>query len=133
MQGDTLVGRTRTAALAAVANLASVALAAWVLGGFTITLAWLVVAVVLFTTLTLAMRRALTAVAGRLMRAYALAGGLVLTALALVVTDLLTPDRGFAIDGAGTWVGVTVIVWATGVAFGEIDHQAPPEVPPVSR
>lgn len=128
-----MAGLTRSAALAAIANLASVAFAAWVFSGFTIKIAWLVAAVVLFTVLTLAMRRAVTAVAARLMRAYALVGGLVLTAVALYVTDLVTPDRGFLIEGVGTWVGVTVIVWAAGVAYGEIDHQAPPEVPPVSR
>jgi drug/metabolite transporter superfamily protein YnfA len=133
MQRETVTGWTRSAALAAIANLVSVAFAAWIFSGFTIEIAWLVAAVVLFTVLTVVLRRAVTAVAGRLMRAYALVGGLVLTAAALYVTDLLTPDRGFLIEGAGTWAGVTVIVWAAGNAYGEIDHQAPPEVPPVSR
>jgi hypothetical protein len=49
----------------------------------------------------------------------------VLTLLVLSIVDLVVPTDGFEIEGWGTWIGVTLIVWAAGVAFGEVDNQAP--------
>ena len=41
---------------------------------------------------------------------------------------------GFAVNHSGgwTWVGVTAIVWAAGVAYGEADSTAPAGTPGVS-
>lgn len=123
----------RSAALAAAANIVSIAFAAWVLPGFTIKLGWFAFAVVLFTILTLVLRGVVMNLVSRFTRAYVIIGGLVLTYLGLLITDRVTPSEGFAIDGWLTWAGVTVLVWAAGIAYGEVDQHAPPEVPPVRR
>ena len=69
----------------------------------------------------------------RFVRGYTIVGGLVLTFVALWVTDLAVPRRGFAIDGNWTWIGVTAIVWAAGVAYGEVDKKAPADAPAVGE
>lgn len=123
----------RLAALAAAANIVSFAVAAWVFDRFTIKLGWFAFAVVLFTILTVVLRGVVMSTVSRFTRAYTIIGGLVLTYVALLITDAVTPEGGFSIWGWGTWLGVTLIVWAASIAYGEVDHQAPPEVPPVRR
>lgn len=114
--------------ISAAANTASLGLAAWIFDGFDITWGWFIAAVVLFTALTVVLRGVVLRTVNRFARGYTIIGGLVLTTLALALTDWVVPASGFAIDGWGTWVGVVLIVWAAGVAYGEVDHQAPPEV-----
>jgi hypothetical protein len=115
----------RAAAICAAANAASLAVAAWVFDRFTVRLGWFVVAVVLFTVLTMVLRGVVVSTVNRFARGYTIAGGLVLTLVVLVVTEVAVPREGFSIDGWGTWVGVTLIVWAASVAFGEVDNVAP--------
>lgn len=121
----------RSTALAASANIMSLGFAALLFERFTITLWWFVFAVVLFTALTVLLRGVVVRLVRRFTRAYTVIGGLVLTCLALGVADAVIPEGGFSIHGIGTWIGVTLLVWAAGVAYGEVDQQAPPEVPPV--
>ena len=104
-----------TIVTAAVANAVSLGVAAWVLDGFTLTLGWWVAAVVLFTVLSVVLRTlALRLLGPGWLRVYTIAGGLAVTALALVLTDAIVPSPGFDIDGWGTWAVATLIVWATG-------------------
>jgi len=122
-----------TIVTAALANALSLGLAAWILGGFTLTPGWWVVAVVLFTVLSVVLRTvALRVTDSRWLRVSTITGGLALTAIALALTDVIVPDSGFAIDGWATWVVVTLVVWAAGVAFGEVDHHAPASTPGIS-
>ncbi|MFI5426239.1 hypothetical protein [Aeromicrobium sp. UC242_57] len=86
---------------------------------------WFVVAVVLFTALTVLLRGIVIRTVDRFARGYTILGGLVLTMLGLVLTELVVPESGFYIDGWGTWIGVTLIVWAAGVAYGEVDTKPP--------
>jgi len=116
-------------ALSAVAYGVALTLAAWLFDGFHVELVWLIVAVVVFMGLTVALRRIVVNTVDRFVRGYTIAGGLVLTFVALVLTDLLVPRAGFDIDGGWTWAGVTAIVWAAGVAFGEADTTAPAGTP----
>lgn len=119
--------------IAALANIVSLAFAAWLFERFTIKPGWFVFAVVLFTVLTVVLRSIVLTMVSRFTRAYRIVGGLVLTAVALLITDRAIPgEGGFSIHGWGTWIGVVLIVWAAGIAYGEVDHQAPPEVPPVA-
>jgi hypothetical protein len=120
-----VIGVARSVAIAAVANALSLGFAAWVFDHVNIRFAWFVVAVVLFTVLTVALRGVVVSTVNRFVRGYTIVGGLVLTFLVLLLTELAVPDDGFSIDGWGTWVGVTLIVWAAGVAFGEVDSTAP--------
>jgi hypothetical protein len=115
----------KSIAISAAANTASLAFAAWIFDHFVIRFGWFVVAIVLFTVLTVVLRGVVVGTVNRFARGYTIVGGLVLTLLVLALVDLAVPADGFAIDGWGTWVGVTLIVWAAGVAFGEVDH-APP-------
>ncbi|MET0468949.1 MAG: hypothetical protein ABWZ87_09415 [Aeromicrobium sp.] len=122
-----------TIVTAALANALSLGVAAWLLDGFTLTLGWWVAAVVLFTVLSVVLRTlALRVLGSRWVRVYTIAGGLALTAIALVLTDVIVPSPGFDIDGWASWGVATLIVWATGVAFGEVDHHAPASTPGVS-
>jgi len=114
-------------AISAAANTASLALAAWIFDGFDISFGWFVVAIVLFTVLTVALRGIVTRTVNRFVRGYTIVGGLMLTFLGLLLTDVVVPKEGFAIEGWGTWIGVTLIVWAAGVAYGEVDTAAPIE------
>lgn len=121
-----------TIVTAALANAASLALAGWLLPGFDLTLAWWAVAVVLFTVLSVVLRTLAQRLSTRWLRVYAITGGLALTAVALALTDWIVPASGFDIHGYGTWIVATLIVWAAGIAFGEVDHHAPESTPGVS-
>lgn len=115
----------RAAAICAAANVLSLAVAAWVFDRFDVRWGWFVVAVALFTVLTMVLRGVVVGTVNRFARGYTIAGGLVLTLVVLVLTEVAVPRDGFSIDGWGTWVGVTLIVWAASVAFGEVDNAAP--------
>lgn len=122
-----------TIVTAALANAVSLGVSAWVLDGFDLTVGWWATAVVLFTVLSVVLRTAALRMMGsRWLRVYTITGGLALTAVALLLTDVIVPDSGFAIDGWATWVVVTLVVWAAGVAFGEVDHHAPAATPGLS-
>ena len=115
----------KSIAISLVANAGSLAFAAWIFDRFNIRFGWFVVAVALVTLLTVALREIVIGTVNRFARGYTIAGGLVLTALVLLMTELVVPESGFYIDGWGTWVGVVLIVWAAGIAYGEVDKKAP--------
>lgn len=81
-----------------------------------------VIAVVIFTVLTLVLDPIVTSLAERY--ADVLAGGaaLISTALALLLTDWLSD--GLSIDGVGTWILAAVLVWVVtaivGVVLGRV-------------
>lgn len=118
----------KSVAISAAANAGSLAFAAWIFDRFDIEFGWFVVAVVLFTALTVVLRGIVISTVNRFVRGYTIAGGLVLTWLGLLLTDLVVPASGFAIEGVGTWLGVTLIVWAAGIAYGEVDTAPPPKM-----
>ena len=124
-----MIAVVRSAAIAAAANAVSLGFAAWVFDHFAIRFGWFVVAVVLFTVLTVVLRSVVVSTVNRFARGYTIAGGLVLTFLVLLLTEIAVPEDGFSIDGWGTWIGVTLIVWAAGVAYGEVDTAAPQKRP----
>jgi hypothetical protein len=119
--------------ISAAANVVSLAAAAWLFDGFDIRFGWFVVAVVLFTAMSVGLREFVVGTFDRFVRGYTIAGGLVLTFVALWVAELAVPRHGFAIDGAWTWIGVVAIVWAAGVAYGEVDKKAPADAPAVGE
>ena len=118
----------KSVAISAAANAASLALAAWIFDRFNIEFGWFIVAVVLFTALTVVLRGVVINTVNRFARGYTIAGGLVLTWLGLLLTDLVVPASGFAIEGVGTWIAVTLIVWAAGIAYGVVDTAPPPRL-----
>ncbi|MET0953721.1 MAG: hypothetical protein ABWX57_10550 [Aeromicrobium sp.] len=115
----------RSVAISAAANAVSLAFAAFLFDSFNIRFGWFVVAVGLFTVLTVVLRGIVVGTVNRFVRGYTILGGLVLTLVGLVVTDAAVPASGFSIEGTWTWVGVVLMVWAAGVAFGEVDSTRP--------
>lgn len=107
-------------------------LAAQLFDGFRVEAVWLIAAVVIFMAVSVALRRLVISRVERYVRSYTIIGGLVLTFVELLLTDLLVPRAGFDIDGGWAWAGVTALVWAAGVAFGELDTTAPVGTPGVS-
>lgn len=119
----------KSIAIAALANAASLAFAILVFSGFTASWWWYLVAVLVFTALNVSLKEIVSLATPSLIRVSTIAGGLVLTFAALALTNVIVPDAHFHIEGWGTWVGVTFIVWAAGVAYGEVDTKAPADVP----
>jgi hypothetical protein len=115
----------RSVAISAAANAVSLAFAAFLFDSFNIRFGWFVVAVGLFTVLTVVLRGIVVGTVNRFVRGYTILGGLVLTLVGLLVTDAAVPASGFSIEGTWTWVGVVLMVWAAGVAFGEVDSTRP--------
>jgi len=119
-------------ALSALAYGIALGLAAWLFDSFQVELGWLLAAVVIYMALSVALRRIVLKTVDRFVRGYTIVGGLVLTFVALWLTDWLVPRNGFDIEGGWTWAGVTALVWAAGVAYGEADSTAPAGTPGVS-
>lgn len=118
-------GLLKAIGIAALANAASLAVAAWLFGNFNVRTGGFIFAVVLFTLFTVMLKRVVGSLVNRFVRGYTVVGGLILTWIALLLTDLVVPMRGFSIEGFWTWVGVTAIVWAAGIAYGEVDNKRP--------
>ncbi len=118
-------GLIKAVAVSALANAASLALAAWLFDDFTARASGYLVAVVLFTLLAVTLKRVVGSVVNRFVRGYTVAGGLILTWGALLLTDFVVPSDGFSIHGFWTWTGVTTIVWAASIAYGEVDNKRP--------
>jgi putative membrane protein len=95
--------------IAVVANAVGLLVAAALLDGMHVNAGSFVVAVVIFTVVFALMQPFLFSQFRRGNPA-ALGGvALVATLVALIVTDLVSD--GFSIDGVGTWIAATVIVW----------------------
>lgn len=96
--------------IALAANAVGLLVAAAVLDGMHLDATGFVVAVVIFTVV-FALMQPFLAVQFRA-NAPAMLGGvaLIATLVSLIITDLLSD--GFTIDGVGTWLAATVIVWA---------------------
>lgn len=120
---------TSSLAVSVLAYGTALTLAAWLFDDFRVEAVWLIAAVLIFMAVSVALRRLVVSRVERYVRSYTIIGGLALTLVELWLTDLLVPRGGFDIDGGWTWAGVTAIVWAAGVAFGEADSTAPAGTP----
>jgi uncharacterized membrane protein YvlD (DUF360 family) len=96
-------------AVALVANAVGLLVAAAVLDGVRVEFSGFVLAVVIFTVVFALLQSFLIAQLRR--PGSGAMGGMALlaTLVSLIVTDLLSD--GFTIDGIGTWITATVIVW----------------------
>lgn len=77
-----------------------------------------VIAVVIFTAVEVVVQPLVTQIAMRHSRALLGSSALIATLVGLVVTTVVSD--GLSIDGAGTWVLATVIVWAAALVAGLI-------------
>ena len=104
--------------VAVAANAVGLLVAAAVLDGMELNGTGFIVAVVIFTVV-FAVLQPFLLVQLRRSRAAALGGvALLATLISLVVTDLLSD--GLTIDGVGTWIAATVIVWLAALLAGLI-------------
>jgi len=96
-----------------LANAVGVALAAWLLDGFSVTTAAFVWVVILFTVIEVVLDPLVLKIS--LQYAPALRGGvaLVSTLVGLIITTLISD--GLVIDGLTAWIVGTLIVWLGGV------------------
>lgn len=95
--------------IAVVANAVGLLVAAALLDGMHVNAGSFVLAVIIFTVAFALMQPFLVSQFRRDNSA-ALGGvALIATLVALIVTDLVSD--GFSIDGVGTWIAATVIVW----------------------
>jgi putative membrane protein len=96
-----------------LANAVGVALAAWLLDGFSVTTAAFVWVVILFTVIEVVLDPLVLKIS--LQYAPALRGGvaLVSTLVGLIITTLISD--GLVINGLTAWVVGTLIVWLGGV------------------
>lgn len=104
--------------VAMAANAVGLLVAAALLDGVHLDGAAFVVAVVIFT-IVFALLQPFLLVQFRRSRAVALGGvALLATLVSLIVTDLLSD--GLTIEGVGTWIAATVIVWLAALLAGFI-------------
>lgn len=103
-----------SAVVSLLANALALVVAAQVLDGMALDVAGFVVAVLVFTVVAVLIEPLLRQMA--LKNAPALLGSsaLIATLVSLLVTALVSD--GLRIDGAGTWILATVLVWAVGLA-----------------
>lgn len=102
-----------TAVIALIANAIALIVGAWVLPDMSLTTLAFVIAVVIFTVVSVVIDPLIRQVS--MTKAPVLLGSsaLVSTLVALVVTALISD--GLQISGIGTWILATVIVWAVSV------------------
>jgi uncharacterized membrane protein YvlD (DUF360 family) len=95
--------------IALVANAVGLLVAAAVLDGMHMNASGFILAVIIFTVV-FALMQPFLAAQFRRSRSAALGGvALIATFIALVATDIFSD--GFSINGVGTWIAATVIVW----------------------
>ena len=92
-----------------VSNALGLIVASWILDDVTISGAAFVVAVVIFTVVYAVAQPFLTQITARAVAALRGGVALVATLVGLIITALVSD--GLSIEGAGTWIAATVIVW----------------------
>ena len=102
--------------LALLGNALGLWIASLILDDMSISGAAFVLAVVIFTVLTVVLQPLITKVAMQNAPALQGSSALVTTLLALVITDLVSD--GLSISGAITWVLATVIIWLVTMVAG---------------
>lgn len=110
-------------ALAAAGNGILLLLAAILFDKFQLDFVGWLIGTVLFTVFTVALRGIATSLASKYASGFTWVGGLVLTWAGLLLTDILTSSDRFALEGFGTWIMATVIVWIGTVVYDQVDDR----------
>lgn len=98
-------------------------IAAVLLDQFRLTFVGWIVGTVLFTVFTMVLRRTMTALARKYASAATFLGGVALVWIGLLLTDLVTSSDQFSIEGVGTWIYATLIVWLGTVIYNLVDDR----------
>ncbi len=107
--------------LALVVNAIALLIAASVVDGVSIDATSFVIAVIIFTLLSLLLRPMLAYVVARSLRPLLGIIGLVTTFVILLITDLLSD--GLDIEGTTAWILATVIVWIAQMVYEIFDRR----------
>lgn len=113
---------TRTA-LAVAANGVLLWIAALLFDKFQLDFFGWLIGTVLFTVFTVALRGIATSLASKYASGFTWVGGLVLTWVGLLLTDILTSGSRFFLEGFGTWIMATIIVWIGTVIYDQVDER----------
>lgn len=113
---------TRTV-LAVAANGILLAFAALLFDNFELDFFGWLIGTVLFTVFTVALRGVATSLASRYASGFTWVGGLALTWLGLLLTDILTSSDDFYLEKVGTWIMATVVVWIGTVIYDQVDER----------
>ena len=109
--------------LAAAAHGVLFMIAALLFDKFNLSFTGWLIGTLLFTLFTMLLRGVMSSLARKYASSATFVGGLVLTWVGLLLTDLFTPRDDFYLEGAGTWVFVTLIVWAGTVLYDQVDDR----------
>lgn len=104
--------------LTLLGNALGLLLASLFIDGVSISGAAFVIAVLIFTVLTLVIAPLIERVARGNLEVLASGSALITTALALILTALISD--GFSINGTGAWLIATVIVWLATALLGVV-------------
>jgi putative membrane protein len=108
-------------ACAAAANAITIAIAAAVLDRFEINAVPYIVAVAIFTAAVILIKPIAENLAGDYASGATWLAGLVATYIALLLADILSD--GIEIEGFGTWILATLIVWAGTLIYDLVDDK----------
>ncbi|RIJ79202.1 hypothetical protein D1871_00340 [Nakamurella silvestris] len=110
-------------ALALAANGLLFMIAAILFDKFSLSFTGWIIGTILFTVFTVLLRGVMSALARKYASGATFLGGLVLTWVALLLTDLFTSSKNFVLEGVGTWIFVTLIVWVGTVIYDQVDDK----------
>lgn len=111
------------AALAVAANGVLLWIAALLFDNFQIDFLGWIIGTVLFTVFTVALRGIASSLASKYASGFTWVGGLVLTWVGLLLTDILTSSDHFYLEKFGTWVMATIVVWIGTVVYDQVDER----------
>lgn len=109
--------------LAAAANGLLFMLAAVLFDKFDLSFTGWLIGTVLFTVFTMLLRGVMASLARKYASSATFLGGIALTWVGLLLTDVFTPRENFSLEGVGTWVFVTLIVWVGTVIYDQVDDR----------
>lgn len=109
--------------LAAAANGVLLMIAAVLFDKFRLSFTGWLIGTILFTVFTMLLRGVMASAARKYASSATFLGGLVLTWVGLVLTDIFTARKNFDLEGAGTWLFTTLIVWVGTVVYDQVDDR----------
>ncbi len=109
--------------LAVAAHGVLLIVAALLFDKFNLTFTGWLVGTVLFTVFTMLLRGVMASLARKYASSATFLGGLALVFVGLLLTDLMTSSDQFSIEGVGTWVYATLIVWLGTVIYDLVDDR----------
>ena len=107
--------------LAAAANAITLLIAAALFDKITINAVTFIIAVAIFTVAALVVKPVAERLAGRYASGVTWVAGLATTYLALLITDIFS--SGLSIEGIGTWIMGTVVVWLGTLVYDIVDDK----------